>query len=279
MFEATVDGVRRALRISGPFLSERPAWIEFEGELLRRSKATGIAVAAALPGIDGRYGQRVPGGVALLTEWAEGDVEWPTPPFKAELLGRTVARLHRALSEERSSVEARSFGTEGLLDRPMALLNEVADAEPLRPFVEEMRERIDAIPVTRQTFGAIHGDVHQGNCHFEGDRVTLFDFAQCGVGWRAFDLAGFLWPWRDASIEKPELRAASDAYLRGYRAEVSLTLEEELALPAFVRARDLWEAGEWVATGDAREKSDEIRAGIQSWVERWCANPLTKRLP
>lgn len=279
VWEVSLDGTRRALRVSGPFLSAQPGWIEFEGALLAQARNAGVSVAAALPGLDGRYGQEVDGGVALLTEWADGDVEWPTPPGKARTLGRAVAELHAAIEGLSPAESFREFGTAGLLDRPMALLNEVTDASPLAPFVEEMRERIGAIPLTSVSFGPIHGDVHQGNCHFEGERATLFDFAQCGVGWRAFDLAGFLWPWRDASIERPELRAACDAYLDGYRSTRALTLEEERALPAFVRARDLWEAGEWVAVGDARQKPDEIRAGILAWAEAWAARPLSESLP
>jgi len=277
VMEATLDGQRFALRISGPFLSARPYWVEFEGSLLAQASGEGVLVAEAIPGVDGRYGQPFDGGLGLLTRWAEGDVEWPTPPAKAEILGRTIAQLHRACQGMTIPKDVRPFDTAGLLDRPMALLNEVTDAEPLRPFVEEMRGRIDAIPKTQETFGPIHGDVHQGNCYFEGDHATLFDFAQCGIGWRAFDLAGFLWPWRDHHIEKPELRAACDAYLNGYRQERLLTESEEHALPAFIRARDLWEAGEWIATGDGREKPDEVAKGIQTWSNHW--SPLQERLP
>ena len=278
VWEATLEGVRRALRVSGPFLSTRPAWIEFEGDLLARARAADVPVAAALAGLDGRYGQPVEGGIALLTEWAEGNVQWPTPPEKARKLGRAVERLHHALDELTSAADFRDFNTTGLLDRPMALLREIADVSPLEPFVEEMRDRIDAVPRTSATFGVIHGDVHQGNCHFDGDRITLFDFAQCGVGWRVFDMAGFLWPWRDGSIEQTPVRAGCDAYLDGYRSQRPLLPQEQRALPAFVRARDLWEAGEWVAAGDARQKADEVRAGILACAKSWSARPLPESI-
>jgi Ser/Thr protein kinase RdoA (MazF antagonist) len=278
VFEAVLDGTRRALRISGPYLSARPGWIEFEGRFLEVARAEGGSVAGAVKGLDGRFGQMVAGGVAFLTEWAEGDIEWPTPAKKAECLGAAVAHLHLVGQEVEVSGDLRSFGTDGLLDRPMSLLGEIADVTPLLGFVDELRERIDAIPVTQETFTAIHGDVHQGNCHFDGDQATLFDFAQCGVGWRAFDLAGFLWPWRDASIERVELRIACDAYLKGYQTSAPLGLEELAALPAFVRARDLWEAGEWIATGDGREKADDVKATVLAWKESWSASPLRESL-
>jgi len=277
VMEATLDGQRFALRISGPFLSARPSWVEFEGALLAQASREGVLVAEATPGVDGIYGQAFEVGLGLLTKWADGDVEWPTPPAKAEILGRTIAHLHRACEGMTAPSDVRPFDTAALLDRPMALLNEVTDAEPLRPFVEEMRARIEAIVPTPQTFGPIHGDVHQGNCHFDGDHATLFDFAQCGIGWRAFDLAGFLWPWRGTHIEQAALRAACDAYLNGYRQERPLVAAEEQALPAFIRARDLWEAGEWIATGDGRQKPEEVAKGIQTWADQWSL--LNERLP
>lgn len=251
---------------SGPYLSARPEWIEFEGRFLEVALAAGASVAAAVKGLDGRFGQTAACGIAFLTEWADGDVEWPTPANKAESLGAAAARLHRAGQEVEVSGDMRSFGTEGILDRPMSLIGEIADVTPLQGFVEEMRQRIDAIPVPRETFTAIHGDVHQGNCHFDGDQATLFHFAQCGVG------------WRDASIERTELRIACDAYLEGYQTIVPLEVEELAALPAFVRARDLWEAGEWIATGDGREKAADVKATVRAWKESWSANPLRESL-
>ncbi len=269
VWQADLDGRRYALRVSGPYLSALPDWIEFEGEMLSAARASGVSVAAAVRGVDGRFGQAIEGGVAFLTDWAEGNIEWPAPPEKANRLGRAVAQLHLATEDVAVHSGLRPFDTAGLLDRPMSLLAEVADPSPLASFVESMRERIDAIPVDARSFGPIHGDVHQGNCHYHGETATLFDFAQCGVGWRAFDLAGFLWPWRDESIEKPELRAACDAYVAGYQAVRLLLPEEQSALGAFIQARDLWEAGEWIATGDGRERPAEVKASIAAMEDLW----------
>ena len=112
VLEARLDGQRYALRVSGPFLSARPHWIEFEGELLALAGRQGVSVAGAVLGVDGRYGQPFGDRVALLTEWAEGDIEWPTPPEKARLLGGVVARLHLA-TQDLGSVDAqRPFDTD-----------------------------------------------------------------------------------------------------------------------------------------------------------------------
>jgi len=278
VFEARLDGARYALRLSGPFLSGLPEWVEFEGAMLERARMRGVRVASARRGVDSLYGQFIDDTIALLTDWAEGNVEWPTPPGKARALGAAVGKLHVATEAVWAPTGIRPFDTYGLLGRPMALLKEVANPSALSPFVAEMRERIEAIPNDLKTFGPVHGDLHQGNCHFDGDKVTLFDFAECGVGWRAFDLAGFLWPWRDDHIKERPLRAACDAYLEGYRSARKLSREEEHALPALVRVRDLWETGEWIATGDGAQKPQEVQKAIDNMAQRWSNRPLPKTL-
>ena len=52
------------------------------------------------------------------------------------------------------------------------------------------------------------------NVHFtEDNQITLFDFDQCGYGWRVFDIAKFLQVSLSAGIKR-EIR---DAFLAGYQ--------------------------------------------------------------
>ena len=111
-----------------------------------------------------------------------------------------------------------------------------------------------AVPDAGGAIGPIHGDLHQGNCHFNavgnGDQLTFFDFSNAGVGWRVYDLSGFLWPLRDDTIRDPAIQAACDAFLDGYRSVRPLLPEEEKAIMASVKARDFWEAGCWLEFGE-----------------------------
>ena len=54
---------------------------------------------------------------------------------------------------------------------------------------------LEKIPSAGGSFGSIHGDLHQGNCHFHSteaeDRPQFFDFSNAGIGWRVYDLSGF----------------------------------------------------------------------------------------
>lgn len=74
------------------------------------------------------------------------------------------------------------------------------------------------------------------------------------------------------------LYGAQDVSLRLIRDKRTLTDAEERALPALIRARDLWEAGEWIATGDARQKPHLVEQGIQSWIDQWSDRPMSVRL-
>jgi Ser/Thr protein kinase RdoA (MazF antagonist) len=241
-------------------------WAQFECEVLTRLKERGTPVADLVRTAAGEPFAVVEGRPLLLFEWAEGGIEWPTGAENAARLGRALAEMHGALDEMPLSGEERSYDLDRLVDRPLRLLEPYAESpaefEELKEAVALLREKIAAIPVSRATLGPIHGDLHQGNCHFTEEGLAVFDFALCGVGYRAYDLTGYLWPMRDATIEDPAMRTCCDGFLAGYRSARELTPEEEAAIPAFVQIRTLWETGDWVDTGTGRDQPDEVRKAI-----------------
>jgi Ser/Thr protein kinase RdoA (MazF antagonist) len=81
------------------------------------------------------------------------------------------------------------------------------------------------------------GDPHSGNAHFTADNeVTLFDFDQCGYGWRAFDIAKFL----QISLRTGISRKLRDAFLSGYQSIDQLTASELTSLQAFTQTAHIW---------------------------------------
>lgn len=84
--------------------------------------------------------------------------------------------------------------------------------------------------------------MHGGNNFFTPDgAITVFDFDHSGFGWRAYDLAAFLWG------APPERR---DAVLAGYEALRPLTAAEKALLPDFLRVRAIWDDGDISAMVD-----------------------------
>jgi Ser/Thr protein kinase RdoA (MazF antagonist) len=81
------------------------------------------------------------------------------------------------------------------------------------------------------------GDPHSGNAHFTPDNsVTLFDFDQCGYGWRAFEMAKFL----EISLRTGTSRKIRDAFFNGYQAIEPLTEFEVNSLQAFTQVAHFW---------------------------------------
>jgi Ser/Thr protein kinase RdoA (MazF antagonist) len=111
-------------------------------------------------------------------------------------------------------------------------------------FIDQLRSDITShlprIPAQSPYFGICHGDPNAGNFHVNEDgALTLFDFDQCGYGWRAFDIGKFfsciLGHARRADIEQ--------AFLDGYQSRRELSGEELAAIPWFVKLAQIWVMG------------------------------------
>ena len=100
---------------------------------------------------------------------------------------------------------------------------------------EAIRESLGNLKLPPGGWGIIHGDPHAGNCHFVGDQPFFFDFDTCGYGYRAYDVAIFM--GEDEYQHRP-------AFLGGYQSVRPLSQGELDALPAFMQARALWDAGD-----------------------------------
>ena len=118
------------------------------------------------------------------------------------------------------------------------LVSEVCPAEDVRyveHFMQRIREAQRAIGLGPDTFGLIHGDLHQENYLFHNGQVRAIDFDDCGYGHYLYDLAVTLVNVRFRE-QTPQLRAA---LLAGYRSVRTLSAEHERLLDTFMALRDL----------------------------------------
>lgn len=115
--------------------------------------------------------------------------------------------MHRVSEKFFTSTERRLFDTERLLGDPLRRMRPyLVDSDPddravwetLSQIADQAAAVFAEIQVKNEAIGPIHGDLHQGNCHFNdsgnGGQLTFFDFSNAAVGWRVYDLSGFLWP-------------------------------------------------------------------------------------
>ncbi len=117
-----------------------------------------------------------------------------------------------------------------LYDRPQ-------DYAYLKSTIEQIKEQLYDFPQDFPLWTICWGDPHSGNVHFTSDnKVTLFDFDQCGYGYRIFEIAKF---WQ-VCIRTGMSRRTREAFLEGYQSLNPLTELELEHLQPFIKMAHIW---------------------------------------
>ena len=235
---------RYVLRVSHAHWRSK-AEIEFELELLAFLHKNYIPVAYPLATYDGELAIEISAlegkRYASLFTHAAGQVAvGDLNKAQAQGLGETLARLH---------IAAQSFQCQA--NRPHLTINYLLDdsLRDLSPFfndstrsymteaIAQIKEQIRHLPKEFPLWSVCWGDPHSGNVHFtETNEITLFDFDQCGYGWRSFDIAKFLQVTLQAGIS-PSVRKA---FLYGYQSVQPLQEIELRCMQPLMRVAQIW---------------------------------------
>jgi Ser/Thr protein kinase RdoA (MazF antagonist) len=157
--------------------------------------------------------------------------------------------MHSAMDVIAAPYPLRRMDLAELLDRPFALMSPLLDATQHASATRlraRLRELLSGLSLGPPSFGLCHGDLYAANVAFDDDdRPTLFDFQSMEYGWRANDLAQFLWrvgrSWDDP--DRDYRLARWEACATGYDEVRPLTARETSAVAAFVPTRALWYIG------------------------------------
>ncbi len=163
------------------------------------------------------------------------------------ILGEALAKIHTSLDGFQSSFSRPVLNSEYLLDWAMKAIrflynHRESDIDYLQEEVEKIKIKLEEfnLPLSVPVYGICVGDVHSGNAHFnEYNEPTLFDFDQCGYGWRAFEIGKFLHVAIRMKIDV-EVR---NSFIEGYQAIRKLSEVELAAIPVFVKAAHIWVMG------------------------------------
>lgn len=234
------------LRVSHAHWRTR-ADIDFELQLLNFLQSKAIPVAYPLPTREGSFsieidapeGKRyaavfvyAPGRVAL------GDLN-VTQSYK---LGETVAQLHQVAQHFQCEAQRQPLTLEYLLDDSFHsiapfLTRRPGDLSYLTDTVKQIKSQLQHFSQEPPLWGICWGDAHSGNVHFTTDnQLMLFDFDQCGYGWRIFEIAKFL----QVSLQSGLATKVREAFISGYQAIVALTDREVASLRAFTETAHIW---------------------------------------
>ena len=219
--------------------------VNFELELLSHLSDRGAGVAAPLRTrtgelslcLDSPEGNRA----AALFHYADG-----LAPGKAislaegELLGHAVATVHQLTETFTSSWTRPVLDIRYLVDDSIIAIAPFIDAEARR-YLTTLQEKLHAVlpGLSREAgvYGICHGDINLSNFHINDNRqITLFDFDQCGFGYRAFEIGKFV-----SSIHGLKTRhEVAAAFIKGYEQVRRLNSAEVDMIPYFEMASIIW---------------------------------------
>lgn len=168
-------------------------------------------------------------------------------PEIVQVLGQHIASIHQHskdfVSQSGRIPQRQLLNSCYLLDRSVAVVSPwLADADRiyLADVQTALNERLSVllkdIPDEWPFFAGCHGDVNNSNYHVHDGRLVLFDFDQCGFGWRTFDIGKYFC----SLINHPDKQSLKLAFLDGYESVSPLTTEEHEAVSLFTPLASIW---------------------------------------
>lgn len=161
---------------------------------------------------------------------------------QSQIMGQTLSKIHQASLRFENTVSRPSLDIKYLLDDSFAIINpylrhQEDDLAYLEQTISKIKQQLTCLKQTSPLWSVCWGDPHSGNVHFTQDnQITLFDFDQCGFGWRIFDIAKFL----QVSLSAGVSRRIRDGFLAGYQTVQSLTETETLSLQTLTQMAHIW---------------------------------------
>lgn len=234
------------LRISHNHWRSQPE-IYFELDFLNFLAARDIPVAAPLPTKEGDFAVAIkaPEGdrYATLFPFAPGGIAlggWNVE--QSRQLGEVVAQIHVVSQDFHCEYPRQSLNLDYLLDESMDLILPFFGDRPrdwsfLKETARNIQNKLAPLSQEQPYWSVCWGDAHSGNVHFTADhQLTLFDFDQCGYGWRAFEIGKFF----QAALSTGMRRNVREAFLLGYHSHTSFSTEENNALQFLTQLAYIW---------------------------------------
>ena len=222
-----------------------PEEINFELELLDYLKNKKVSVSSPLKTkcnelsfeISSPEGKRL----GALFSYAEGEsLEREITTNESKLLGSSVANIHKQAKEFSTECKRKNLNSALLIKRSLKIIEPFLTAQQ-KEFLAAVQETIEtnlAELISENTDLVVCiGDVNPTNFHLtKGNKITLFDFDQCGYGQRAFEIGKF---YSSIHFHKAK-KEITQAFLQGYETVHKLSIEEKKAIPYFEIASVLW---------------------------------------
>ncbi|MHC0038515.1 phosphotransferase enzyme family protein [Pseudoneobacillus sp. C159] len=223
--------------------------ILFEMDAINHAAENGVAVSKPLMRKDGQWITEIHASegtrYGVLFYFSKGE----RPEINTDncyIIGKTLAALHTATDSFHSS-HNRNFelNINHLLDEPSDLI--ISFLRKLGSNKEEAFKKVTTklksqfAVSSHLEYSFCHGDFHNFNMHLADQSLEVFDFDCCGVGYRAYDVAVFLWNLKQnySSLEQP----CWDAFMNGYLSNRNMSDDSIKDVMRFVTLRRIWFLG------------------------------------
>ena len=224
--------------------------IDAEWQFVDFLDRSGISVAPAVRRRNGEYtvSFHAPEGVrcGVLTIYAEGEHLRRRPSAQAvRWYGSAIARIHvlsdsMPISLHRPANDVSTIVRESIAAFGAVVTDRPDDLAYLQTCGSILCRKAEELPQEPPSYGMIHGDAIRANALVSDEgQVTIIDFDLCGPGWRAYDVASYLYTVRHT----PEEAEFESAFLDGYSTVRPLSSSDERKLPVFEAVRAIFSIG------------------------------------
>jgi Ser/Thr protein kinase RdoA (MazF antagonist) len=225
----------------------------FELELLDYLASTGQPVAGPRAMSDGSRAGRIDAAEGsrryALFEYATGGVIYPPSVEHARILGATIAGMHAAMNGFSGRQTAPDLEPGRMLDAAVQTLRRAAgsrldDMAFLDALASDLAREFNTFVSAQSRSADAHGIIAQHftgtNNHWADERTPIFfSFSAVGRGWRAYDVACFLWQTLVYGLPTETW----SSYLEGYESVRPLSEAERSVLPALAKLKMLHTMG------------------------------------
>ncbi len=219
--------------------------IQFELEWLTYLKNNQARVASPIKTNDNLYSFVIhsPEGerVGALFEYADGYAPGNGVTVEQSmLLGDSIAQIHQLGHEFIPNSSKHTLELEYLLNKSVEAIEPFISREScnyLYSLRDKIHKNIPCLTTDHGEFGFCIGDVNSTNFHInENNEITLFDFDQCGYGYRAFEIGKFI-----SSIHSLRSKdRISSAFIDGYQMHRKLSADEIRSIPYYELVSVIW---------------------------------------
>ena len=161
------------------------------------------------------------------------------------LMGQTMGQLHKLSKRYEPTAPLRNHWHR---DEHVAKLHETLPKtdDALVTKITELYEHLRSLPTDKGSYGLIHADFHSDNLLWDGERLTVIDFADCLYGWFVMDIATALFYFRrflprghneTFSVQAAFAERFYKSFIKGYQQEIVLEPWAKAEIPNFVRWR------------------------------------------